>query len=319
MTSDWSTTSALRAQGLVPGADLSASAEKLAVYEADSYFRETWEDLASILDEPEAWAHRTALAVLKPDAVAGRRLRPTMQWLEQNGLTIVDARVVRFDRLLIRELWRYQFNLATRRRIDIVDILLPASGSLLLTMVDEDPSSDRSTSERLRALKGPADPRRRRPGELRTELRSPNTLLNFLHAADEPADVVRELGVFLDHEQRDEVITAAIGRRPRSPEQGIIDLEAEVPEHDLEFASSIRRIRAEVRGRSDRAAALCEQMADGSSDDWPSLLREIELCDVPVATWDFLTVATHLTESNLAGVEPLLDVPRSGGVTSEAS
>jgi hypothetical protein len=51
-------------------------------------------------------------------------------------------------------------------------------------------------------LKGGNDPAGRAPDSLRSVAGSPNRLLTMVHSSDDPADVVRELAVFLPWRER---------------------------------------------------------------------------------------------------------------------
>jgi len=56
---------------------------------------------------------------------------------------------------------------------------------------------DGDPARRLTLLKGGNDPAGRAPGSLRSAAASPNRLLATVHTSDDPADVARELAVFL--------------------------------------------------------------------------------------------------------------------------
>lgn len=98
--------------------------------------------------------NRYTFVVLKPDAVAGRRCELILGILRSKGWHPVAATAVRFDPLLVRELWRYQFNAASAQRIAVVDPLLSSGRSLLILLEDRNrptwlPASVRLTAARL--------------------------------------------------------------------------------------------------------------------------------------------------------------------------
>ena len=67
---------------------------------------------------------------------------------------------------------------------------------------------------RLSNLKGGPDAATRGAGSLRSALRSANRLFTFVHTADEPADIVRELAVFFDRDERRRLLAEATGVEP---------------------------------------------------------------------------------------------------------
>ena len=104
--------------------------QKVRHYAIDPHFRR---GQALVADRD---ALDTTFVVLKPDAVAGRRIETALSALAGHGFTVVAAGILRFTPLLTREVWRFQFNIASRDRADVVDLLLPGSDSLLLVLRD---------------------------------------------------------------------------------------------------------------------------------------------------------------------------------------
>lgn len=173
---------------------LTRDPRKAEAYRHDPYMREALASLAPALGTDAL--HRHTFVVLKPDAVAGRRCAPVLGILRDLGWHPVAATTVRFDPLLVRELWRYQFNAASAQRIALVDPLLSSGPSLLVLLEDRGTDRELPASVRLTAAKGSAEPSAARSGDLRTRVGRVNGLLNFMHTADEPADVARELQLF---------------------------------------------------------------------------------------------------------------------------
>ncbi|GII65318.1 hypothetical protein Skr01_54030 [Sphaerisporangium krabiense] len=287
-------------------AALTRAAVKAELYRTDPYFRHG----AFRTDVGDALA--TTFVVAKPDAVAGRRIPPVLEFLDENGFAVVAAARFRFTPLLTREVWRYQFNIASWARAEVVDLLLPAGDSLLLILRDTLPATLPATKRgplpaacRLAALKGAADPRSRRGDNLRTRLGGPTTLFNFVHTADEPADVVRELALL-------ELATGAplIATARRTGPVPDAELSAAVqalhdacPAHDLDARASLRRLAA---CPDERVARLARRALDGDpSAGWSALLDLFPGRTPPAPLlWDVLSVATGQIESNVPGLAP---------------
>ena len=117
--------------------------------------------------------------------------------MPENEFEIVAARSITFDRLLWRALWQYQLTSATLDRLGVSDRHLAAGPGLLLVLRSTD-GHDLPATVRLTSLKGSATLEQQVRGTLRHRLGQANRVLSLLHVADEPADLVRELGVFFD-------------------------------------------------------------------------------------------------------------------------
>jgi len=118
---------------------------------------------------------------------------------------------LRFERHSIHALWRYQWNMATPQRRALQEQIMTCFDSLVIVVRMARPIRV-PTTVYLTDLKGPSLPADRKPEHLRTLLDSSNAILNFVHTADEPADVIRELGIYLDTAQRAACLRALLGR-----------------------------------------------------------------------------------------------------------
>lgn len=293
-----------RRHGPVLPAGLTCWPDKRDLFAADTYFWEGWEDLVAIAgDRALQVARDHTLLLLKPDAIATRNLSPTLEWLDAHGFTVVAADSVRIDRHTIRLLWRYQWNIARRERKDACDLLLPSADSLCLLVRKPLDCSVLPASVLFTRLKGPADPALRKPGQLRHLLGNRSTLLNFVHSADEPADVVRELAICLEPEHRRSRWRAAYERHDaRASAAALVEsLYASVPEHSLHLEGALESLRTRVRRQGNLAesvrAHLSSQLAviaEGGSRDWRRVLDLLDEAKVATEEWDRITLAAHL-------------------------
>ena len=126
---------------------------------------------------------------------------------------------LRFDRHAIRGLWRYQWNMATPQRQALQEQIMTSFDSLLVIVRRSSPIRV-PTTVYLTDLKGPSLPADRKPEHLRTVLNSTNPVLNFVHTADEPADVIRELGIYFDAGQRADCVRMLLADQPTSARAG---------------------------------------------------------------------------------------------------
>ena len=307
------------AHGLPVPAELSVDDAKRALFGADAWFRDGWEDLQRLAPPGRAIAvaQEHALVLLKPDAIAARLLHRSLDWFEDEGAVIVGSAAVQLDRQSLRAMWQWQLGASTRDRRDLGDAILTVGPSLLVVV--RLPASTVPATVRVSASKGPADPTRRRPGQLRSALEGGNFLLNFVHAADEPADLARELSILLPAGEREALISGFVdggppGGAPAAARDLATLLQRTAEPHDLDFAATLRRLGTRLEtisggrpaGVQARAAARLSAVRQGESRDWRGLVDAFRDAGIPVPRWDEIVVGTTLMDHSEAGVEPVL-------------
>jgi nucleoside diphosphate kinase len=292
---------------------LTSSSDKATAYVDDIYFRESWADATEKVPDPSTTLRCTTYVLIKPEAVASGRAGRLAQLLVDRGLHMLDVRAVRMDRRTVRELWRYQLNGAPLATLTAVDLVASAAPSLLVLLADDGSALGEggSMTARLSAAKG-ASAGPRGPDTLRALLGSTVQVLNFLHVPDEPADLVRELGVWFDRPQRGQVYRLLTGRSaPRKDAQErILRFEARTSRCDLELGPAEVRLTA-ATGPSCRA--LTDEVLAALHGDCPAD-RLVELVQwvaglkrLPV--WDRAVVAAHLVQRQPPARAPLLGPP----------
>ncbi|GAA3211836.1 AfsA-related hotdog domain-containing protein [Actinocorallia longicatena] len=218
---------------------------KRTLFAVDGYFRDGWDDLLEAVAEPAGILHRHATLLLKPEAVTGRRLDEAMDWLLEQDAVIVAAEPVALDRHGARALWGYRWNAATRERRCLAEALATAGESLLVVV--RMPAGPVPATARLSDLTGPADPSCREPWQLRHRLGDvlpgEDLLIDFVHTADEPDDLVREFGILLDGGDRRRVyaeMADGLDREGRARELAE-ELYRRRPAHDLTYEAALAR------------------------------------------------------------------------------
>ncbi|MFI7537284.1 hypothetical protein [Streptosporangium sp. NPDC049376] len=293
-------------------ASLTVSAQKRQLFEEDLYFREGWADVEQVMGG-EAAPTLSALALLsfKCDGLVGRRMRPTLEYLTERGFRVVGLAPLHHNRQSIRELWRYNWHVYPTDRLTLMTRMHTATETLLLILRDLRYDGRLPAAVRIADLKGSANPAKRSPDALRSVLEPPNQVINFVHVADEPADVVRETAIFLDRPERlrllrqvgehfdDDLLKEALRQ--------VDALEARFPSNDFDLRQALRRVTTAARlSEPDTGRLLAACSGTGEPLSFDELAGLIDPDDPDVDIWDFVRIATEVLPAERLGCGDLL-------------
>jgi len=293
---------------------LTRDERKRAYYRDDPYF---WEGQASYLaakPEREALRHLTFLLV-KPEAIVGRRVEPIVEFLRSGGYRIIGTWPVRMGRHEARGLWRYSLNTVPIAHIRALEMLV-TSGELFLVGLDHRLASGQASAADLlsRAKGSSAHPDVH--GTLRERLGQPALMLNFVHAPDEPADVLRELAVLCDAPRQERIMAGLLAAGQWSPAR-FAAAEAEAVEimtsryasctaHDLDIAATLGRMRDRLGdtplGPQARAAIEHGVVTPADALD---VMRSLAAATA-LPRWDRIVTAAHLVDGLRTGRRALV-------------
>lgn len=298
---------------------------KHQAYLEETFFREAWDDVELEWgDSALELLHDIAVIVFKPEAVVGRRLEHVMAFARDNGFEPIVVWRTHLDRHIVRQIWRYQWNLATTARVNVATAMYSSTDTILVVFRDLRPVERLPACVRLRSLKGSAVPELRRPNELRTVLGGDNCMLTFVHIPDEPMDIVREMAVFFDRPERRRLLRSILVGHAAGPgasaDAGVADEVARLyrnhPPHSLRATEALERIESEVRHarrRDDvdeaalaRLRRLIRDCHDGRALDWCQLVDDVEAARLDVGAWDLIVVGTHYIAHDLGEVSGLI-------------
>jgi nucleoside diphosphate kinase len=283
--------------------------KKRLLYSADTYFLEAAEQLGQHTADVAGFCRAHSLLLFKPDAVLGRRIGPALEWLAGKGYRVVAAERVRLNRHVLRAIWYFQWNLATAERRSIADFLLTYTDSLVL-VVRASGQDTVPCAVRLAEQKGPTDPAARGPGHLRHLMGNFTFLLNLVHSPDDPADVVRELGVYFDTADRAAVVSQALaGQDQAARAANLIDeLYASVSERDIALTATVDRVLAAVRSRRDGAslARVEELLSRGEPADIRDAVDLAQGGDLGLDPVDIAIMGAYVLPMKLTGIKPVL-------------
>ncbi|MEV5873790.1 hypothetical protein AB0L75_06055 [Streptomyces sp. NPDC052101] len=309
---------------------LTVSPTKSELFTEDLYFRECWSDAVDVLGAPHGAAAGTAdggpapwadgaraaadalaplgLLSFKCDGMAARRAERTLRYLADQGFSVLASAPIRHNRHSMRELWRYNWHVYTTDRLALMTLMHSVTDSLLLIVRDERPEPAVPGSVRLADLKGSADPEARGPEHLRTVLDPPNKIINFVHVADEPADLVREIGIFLDRPRRRallaEVRKADARAATRRAAAEVARLQDRIPASDFDLEAALKRI--EPLTTPDALGRLHHAASGGTRLSWDELGTLLDPADPAVDVWDFVRIATEVLDADRPASADLL-------------
>lgn len=191
---------------------LTGSAAKAGRYSDDIYFRESWRQACELLPDPRPVLRASTYVLIKPETVATGGVERLLTLIRDRGYRLLDLLPVPLERHRTRALWQYQLNAAPLATLATVDLII-SCGPAAIALLAEEPGARQaglSASERLSAMKGVSFGTRR-PTDLRTLMGGTTRLFSYLHVPDEPADLVRELGIWFDHTARHRVYRTLAG------------------------------------------------------------------------------------------------------------
>ena len=291
-----------------------------AVYPDDVYFRE----MAALLDQLDheqldLMLCRSSFVMFKPDAVVGRRIEPALAFLADHGFRALGCTPLTLDPRTHRELWRYQLNAAPLAIVRTVDLILESGPCLLVGLRHVGAAEPGETAPGLLAeLKGSSGDRGSGgTATLRTVLGCELLCLNFVHAPDDPSDLVRELGVLLPRPEREAVLAMLAGDEPAARAGADVlgvarRLYAAHPAHPLDrrAAPVPEPLRRSARLSGAGLSAALDALGDKGD---------------PRPLWDRIVIAAQLVEGLPAERRPLIGPPpgarighRAGAVAAAA-
>ncbi|GAA2083206.1 hypothetical protein GCM10009801_43510 [Streptomyces albiaxialis] len=295
---------------------LSVDEKKRSLYAADVYFSEGYHTLQASSIPVEDFAQHYSLILLRPESAVSRKLDNAVDWLQYNGFRIVAAERVTMDRHSLRALRYFAWNITTQERRRIADHTFTCCQSLVLVLYRK--SRRMPTCVELARAKGPATPELQRPGQLRHHLGSSTALVSHVHTPDEPADIIRELGIFFEEGRRIRVCESAhagadLERFARKQVRKIYEGSEEL---DLDYDACVERLLHSVdrfleqqpksRRPADlgKLAALRAQLESASA--WTDMLRISHRLGVPIHPWDWAVVGSRVLPMREEGLVTII-------------
>ncbi len=278
-----------------------------SVYASEPYLRESIADADAVLGKYlQGFTQRYASILIKPDAIVGRRATLIWDYLRDHGFRIVQAMPFQFDRLMVRELWRYSMNISTNAKFALVDSIHAASQSIYLLLEDQTPEcAAGSATVRLHHLKGSAFASERSRNSIRSVAKSPNEMLVLVHTPDEPLEMLREIGLLFDHENRKNLFESALHMLDENVAQQreeiasiIAQIESSTPVHELDLKISTARLREHFSTPPENLSP---------NEIWERIIQTSWSSKDSTAFWDSIMVGSSVIDLSIAGMRKLIE------------
>jgi hypothetical protein len=247
-----------------------------------------------------------ALLLIQPDCFARRMADRCVSFASRHGFRPVHAMRVRLEPRIVSGLWFYQSDTSSPDSLTIAELVCGRSDALLVLFRDDAPETGVPASLRLTRLKGPSDPGRRTPDQLRSVIGAQDRLIVLIHTSDEPIDVIRESAIICGPSARELYLRMAA---PPADDAAadvaarIAAITGDTEAHDLDPAAAMRRLSDAVaaaahdRGRSGPAGRVRSTLArvaggDGVLD-WTSFAADLRDLGIDATGWDALVLGSR--------------------------
>lgn len=294
---------------------LSKSLKKIRIYSADTEFRQTYDLLDRFLGRLglSEFALTYGLTFIKPDAFAFGKALPYLNILRERGFEIAHCERRRLDLSCMRAIWRYQWNIASLDRLFVLSRLNSATDIILVLIRAPLSKLVVPVSVQLAQQKGSANPNKRSQSHIREVLQCPNVIFSAIHVSDEPADVIRELGIFFSPEGVLSLLEGLTDRTTESSLEFQCRQLSQVPAMKFDATESARRVLERLPNSVCSATVLkkIEAVARGDTirkiSDWRQFVGKLAYDGVELPLWDELVLASQLIVADVPNQKQRVD------------
>ena len=252
---------------------------------SDILVREGWAQFSEFFGQGALNAlARFGVLMVKPDGLVAGTLTPIRSFLAMHGFRLAGATRVALDRAVIRLLWHRDWLEYSADRLAFSDYLYGAGPAVLL-LIEDTCENEAPCSNKLARLKGPARIELRSPDDLRSVLGSRSRVVNFVHTPDSCLDMLRELAVLLDREER---IAFLSGQSSDDLERYLAQIDREAGRHSFSLDESLERLGLQE--------ALGPLIGGGAHLPFDVILQIVEEANPEHSSWDLVTIALHAIE-----------------------
>jgi hypothetical protein len=289
---------------------LSVNNDKIKIYESDPYYRDSLDDINNYFSGDILYKfHNVAPVIFRPDSIVSRHCFNVLEKILAHGYIPIYAAPYEYCRFKVRECWKYQLNIASRDRIDVMDLILKGFPSLYVVFFKDFLYEEVSATSYLSQRKGPSLPADRKVDHLRYSVESAQvSVLTYIHVSDEPIDIIREMGAFFCRDQRIEIIESIDNPTPLKIEHDLQVLADLYKTHTLKYEDVLRKAESNflVHGKENELM-IAFQKLEKKEISWRDMKIIMEENHPIFNYWDIVSVCAQFAETHYKDKNPIVE------------
>lgn len=289
---------------------LSQNRGKIQIYESDPYYRDCIDDINNYFGDGVVHKlQNIAPVIFRPDSIITRHCFTILDKILAYGYKPIYISPFEYCRFKVRECWKYQLNIATRDRIDVMDMILIGSPCLYVIFYKDFSGTGASATNYLSKCKGPSLPEERMPQHLRYSNESAQvSVFTYVHVSDEIIDIIREIGAFFCREQRIQIIKSVINPKLIDVYEYFRTLADNYELHSLKY-EDIRR-KAEnsyIRQTKQNKLIQAFDKLENNKVSWRDMKIIMEEHKEIFNYWDIVSVCAQFADTHYQGKNPIVE------------
>lgn len=183
-----------------------------------------------------------------------------------------------------------------------------------MVIFSKKPGNFSNSCEEITSFKGHSELALRSSENLRYKLNSINSLLNYIHTCDEPADFYRSLGLYFNEESRKQLLKKIKAGNPCENELSacIEKLHRQHEAIDFDLDKIIEKIIAKAEffeeEQRNKIIRICEQMPQIDEEQWHLLYqtfvgKEEELLN----RWEVIVLLTSCVKTSIKNKKAIIN------------
>jgi nucleoside diphosphate kinase len=275
-------------------------------FSQDSYFRESNALFSNTFQrhaDLDQFFKNISFVIVRPDGIAAHSIGKTVEALREVGFEPIHYEIVKFDRHSNRLFWWYHLNHAPLDRFPLVDLFINDRPCALIFVKANEPNEE-FACQRLARVKGHVLTEKRKPDQIRYKINAGRGLLAYIHAPDEPIDIMRELGILFPSSQLQNLLEKMM--HPPEFNQSLLEeqMYAKSIAHNLDFTQSTQRIQSICNAFPD-LQEMCQDALTGKKIDWQYFVQQVKKYQLPIDEWDLIVFCASTAEEELSGIESM--------------
>jgi hypothetical protein len=287
----------------------STNLKKNELFCVDPYFRDCIDHMSittnNVLDFKLL---NIAPVIFRPDSIVTRECIRIFKKILALGYHPIYVKPFTYNRYTIRECWKYQLNIATRDRIDMMDMILLNYPCLYILFFTPSFPSGVSATQYLSQKKGPSSPNYRKENQLRYSVKSAQvSVLTFIHVADEPIDIIREWGAFFDNEERTNLFKALLHGKTCDAYTYLTSLADAYENNSLKYTDIIKKINDKCNSKQYPVERNIISRIEDKSLSWRAALATLYQNNTQLSHWDLVSICAPFAETHYSDKKPLIE------------